>query len=153
MRWEQLAVMGSIPWRKYPPMGLLPCHFKGGGSPPSHLRTICWTSITNYSESLLSKSYLHNQFLLYFSANAVCRDLGFDSGEVVPRDGTFTGLPILLDEISCTDYWGYNLDRCEHAPWGQHDCTHEQDVGIRCCKCHVMRVGLNIILSYAIRIK
>lgn len=52
--------------------------------------------------------------------------------EIAP-DGAYgdsTGL-ILLDEVRCEG--GENsLLECRHAEWGRHDCSHSEDVAIRC---------------------
>lgn len=44
--------------------------------------------------------------------------------------GEGTGL-ILLDEVTCEGGESSLLD-CAHGQWGQHDCSHSEDVGIRC---------------------
>lgn len=47
-------------------------------------------------------------------------------GEFAPGQGF-----ILLDDVACTGTESYLMD-CPHSNWGQHDCSHEEDVGIRC---------------------
>lgn len=52
--------------------------------------------------------------------------------EIAP-DGAYgdgTGL-ILLDEVRC-DGGESSLLECSHAEWGRHDCSHSEDVAIRC---------------------
>lgn len=44
--------------------------------------------------------------------------------------GEGTGL-ILLDEVQCKGSEGTLLS-CGHAEWGRHDCSHSEDVGVRC---------------------
>ena len=39
--------------------------------------------------------------------------------------------PVLLDEVRCTGEESYLLE-CGHAPWGQTDCNHNEDVGVIC---------------------
>ena len=79
-----------------------------------------------------SKCYL--VFVSYLSrANVVCRFFGFDHGVVVDRDGSDTGLPIVLDDVNCSGN-EYELHECTEAAWGQHNCAHSEDVGLRCCK-------------------
>ena len=39
--------------------------------------------------------------------------------------------PIWLDDVVCLGF-ERDLDGCRHRPWGDHRCTHRQDVGI-CC--------------------
>ncbi|NXI44887.1 NETR protein, partial [Galbula dea] len=38
---------------------------------------------------------------------------------------------ILLDDVACVGTELSLLD-CPHSNWGQHDCSHAEDVGIRC---------------------
>ncbi|XP_036840121.1 neurotrypsin-like [Oncorhynchus mykiss] len=66
-------------------------------------------------------------------AQVVCRQLGFRGRAEVASDGLYgegTGL-ILLDEVQCKGSEGTLLS-CGHAEWGRHDCSHSEDVGVRC---------------------
>uniref|UniRef100_A0A8B9TG54 Neurotrypsin n=1 Tax=Anas platyrhynchos TaxID=8839 RepID=A0A8B9TG54_ANAPL len=55
-------------------------------------------------------------------AQVVCRQLGdYAAGQ---------GL-ILLDDVACVGTELSLLD-CPHSNWGQHDCSHAEDVGVRC---------------------
>ncbi|XP_041722692.1 neurotrypsin-like isoform X3 [Coregonus clupeaformis] len=67
-------------------------------------------------------------------AQVVCRQLGFSRGRAeVASDGLYgegTGL-ILLDEVQCKGSEG-TLLACRHAEWGRHDCSHSEDIGVRC---------------------
>uniref|UniRef100_A0A8B9CFY8 Neurotrypsin n=1 Tax=Anser brachyrhynchus TaxID=132585 RepID=A0A8B9CFY8_9AVES len=55
-------------------------------------------------------------------AQVVCRQLGdYTAGQ---------GL-ILLDDVACVGTELSLLD-CPHSNWGQHDCSHAEDVGVRC---------------------
>ncbi|XP_026513552.1 neurotrypsin-like [Terrapene carolina triunguis] len=47
-------------------------------------------------------------------------------GEYTPGQGF-----ILLDDMACTGTEFSFLD-CPHSNWGQHDCSHAEDVGVRC---------------------
>ena len=38
---------------------------------------------------------------------------------------------ILLDDVACVGTELSLLD-CPHSNWGQHDCSHAEDVGVRC---------------------
>ena len=40
---------------------------------------------------------------------------------------------ILLDNLAC-EGTEYNLEECDHAGWGNHDCSHSEDAGVECCK-------------------
>lgn len=54
--------------------------------------------------------------------------------EVAP-DGVYEegcGL-ILLDEVQCRGTEA-SLLACTHSEWGQHDCSHSEDVGVRCVR-------------------
>ncbi|XP_035387466.1 neurotrypsin isoform X2 [Electrophorus electricus] len=66
-------------------------------------------------------------------AQVVCQQLGFRGrAEVVPGAafGEGTG-SILLDEVSCEGS-EHSLLECDRAEWGCHDCSHGEDVGVRC---------------------
>lgn len=38
---------------------------------------------------------------------------------------------ILLDDVACVGTELSLLD-CPHSNWGQHDCSHAEDLGVRC---------------------
>ncbi|XP_071804947.1 uncharacterized protein [Asterias amurensis] len=65
-------------------------------------------------------------------ANVVCRQLGFtESSEFL--DGRFlmgTGA-IILDNVECLGNES-SLLACPHNGFGVHDCSHTEDVGVRC---------------------
>uniref|UniRef100_A0A3P8W0X0 Neurotrypsin n=1 Tax=Cynoglossus semilaevis TaxID=244447 RepID=A0A3P8W0X0_CYNSE len=69
-------------------------------------------------------------------AEVVCRQLGYrfeGTNTLVVSDGTFgdsVGL-ILLDDVQCEGSETSLLD-CEHGIWGRTDCSHSEDVGVRC---------------------
>jgi len=46
--------------------------------------------------------------------------------------GTATGA-ILLDNVNCVGN-ETSLVYCQHAPWGQHNCQHREDVSILCAE-------------------
>ncbi|KAM4702927.1 neurotrypsin-like [Rhinophrynus dorsalis] len=67
------------------------------------------------------------------NAQVVCRQLGFrgpsslaSKAEFGPGEGF-----IFLDDVSCTGA-ERSLEECPRSSWGQHDCSHSEDVGIRC---------------------
>ncbi|XP_072023192.1 scavenger receptor cysteine-rich domain-containing group B protein-like [Amphiura filiformis] len=66
-------------------------------------------------------------------ATVVCTQLGFGSVSSVKTGGHFgngNGV-ILLDEIACFGT-ETNLSSCPNAGWGNHDCSHSEDVGVVC---------------------
>ena len=66
-------------------------------------------------------------------ARVVCRKLGFPDAEAAPGKAQFgrgTG-PILLDDVHC-DGDEHSLYSCRHRRWGDHDCDHNEDAGVRC---------------------
>ncbi|KAG8135093.1 hypothetical protein E2320_008142 [Naja naja] len=67
------------------------------------------------------------------NAEVACRQLGFSGparlaskGEFAPGQGF-----ILLDDVACIGMESSLMD-CPRSNWGQHDCSHEEDVGIHC---------------------
>ncbi|KAM8954441.1 HHIP-like protein 1 [Pelodytes ibericus] len=68
------------------------------------------------------------------SAAVVCQQLGFPYVLKVARKteyGEGKGIRILLDEVRC-EGWEKTLLDCRRSKIGEHDCTHEEDVGVRC---------------------
>ncbi|XP_048472153.1 neurotrypsin [Rhincodon typus] len=69
------------------------------------------------------------------NARVVCRQLGFSGPGIVAPEAKFgqgTGF-ILLDEVVCTGTEP-NLLGCARSNWGQHDCSHHEDVGVICAQ-------------------
>ncbi|KAI2658318.1 Neurotrypsin [Labeo rohita] len=76
-------------------------------------------------------------------AEVVCRQLGLGGGAEVAPAGVFgegTGL-ILLDDVECEGSESSLLE-CKHSVWGRHDCSHSEDVGIRCHRVETNEVPL-----------
>ena len=54
----------------------------------------------------------------------------------VPQTGAYYGQgsgSILLDNLACEGDES-NLEECGHAGWGNEDCDHSKDAGVKCCK-------------------
>eukprot|EP00058_Branchiostoma_floridae_P027962 XP_002613453.1 hypothetical protein BRAFLDRAFT_84589 [Branchiostoma floridae] len=66
-----------------------------------------------------------------------CRQLGYRGGGEFRRFGTGTG-PILLDEMDC-DGSELALFKCRVQTLGNHDCGHDEDVGLVCQGPHIMQ--------------
>ncbi|KAK7901160.1 hypothetical protein WMY93_017929 [Mugilogobius chulae] len=64
------------------------------------------------------------------NAQVVCRQLGFSGWSTGGSYEEGRGL-ILLDEVQCKGT-EHSLLACSHSPLGQHDCTHSEDVAVRC---------------------
>uniref|UniRef100_A0A4W3GZY3 Neurotrypsin n=1 Tax=Callorhinchus milii TaxID=7868 RepID=A0A4W3GZY3_CALMI len=67
------------------------------------------------------------------NAQVVCRQLGFSGPASVAPEGKFgqgTGF-IFLDDVICTGN-EVQLLECARSNWGQHDCSHHEDVGVEC---------------------
>ncbi|XP_029427741.1 HHIP-like protein 1 [Rhinatrema bivittatum] len=68
------------------------------------------------------------------AAAVVCRQLGYPSVLKVAKRAEFgegVGLRILLDDVKCKGSEGTLLE-CQRSMIGQHDCTHQEDVGVVC---------------------
>lgn len=66
-------------------------------------------------------------------ATVVCRSLGMSYGGVAISNAAFgqgSG-PVWLDNVQCTGL-EKALHQCKHKGWGQHDCDHSEDAGVRC---------------------
>ena len=66
-------------------------------------------------------------------AKVVCRQLGFSGAEAALRGGSSpagTG-KIWLDEVRCNGN-EHSLAQCVHRRWGNHNCDHSEDAGVRC---------------------
>ncbi|ELU06825.1 hypothetical protein CAPTEDRAFT_81691, partial [Capitella teleta] len=65
------------------------------------------------------------------AASVVCRSLGYSDGQYYKGYiGSGRG-NIWLDDISCSGN-EVSIDQCSHGGWGNHDCSHSEDVGVQC---------------------
>ncbi|XP_076998559.1 neurotrypsin [Tamandua tetradactyla] len=79
----------------------------------------------------------------------VCRLLGFKYGKQISaiHFEESTG-PIWLDDISCSGKETSFL-QCSRPPWGRHDCSHREDVGVAC---YPGRGGRRFSMGFPIRL-
>ncbi|XP_072353943.1 neurotrypsin [Scyliorhinus torazame] len=66
------------------------------------------------------------------NAQVVCRQLGFRYAQN-PLEGHFEGGtgPIYLDDVHCSGQESL-LSLCSRSEWGNHDCSHQEDVTVIC---------------------
>ena len=64
-------------------------------------------------------------------ARTVCRQLGFPDALGTGFYGPGTGR-IWLDNVNCGALKPDRLDECSSRGWGEHDCNHDSDAGVRC---------------------
>ena len=58
----------------------------------------------------------------------------FSGGVALSSAQVFDGVgPIWLDDVNCKGD-ERNLDSCNHLTYGDNDCKHDEDVGVRCGK-------------------
>ncbi|XP_072138968.1 neurotrypsin isoform X2 [Mobula birostris] len=69
------------------------------------------------------------------NAQVVCRQLGFRGPGLVASEGKFgQGTDfIFLDDVVCLGTEN-DLLECARSNWGQHDCSHHEDVGVICAQ-------------------
>uniref|UniRef100_A0A2K6EFY8 CD163 molecule like 1 n=1 Tax=Propithecus coquereli TaxID=379532 RepID=A0A2K6EFY8_PROCO len=82
-------------------------------------------------------------------AEVVCQQLGCGSALAALGEAAFgqgTG-PIWLDEMQCKGNESF-LWHCHAKPWGQSDCGHKEDAGVRCSgKCEKAELELGLLLK------
>ncbi|XP_066305086.1 macrophage scavenger receptor types I and II-like [Branchiostoma lanceolatum] len=66
-------------------------------------------------------------------ANVVCRQLGFARATEVKLTAVFGegSDPIWLDDVICSGS-ETTIVNCNHLAWGEHNCSHHEDVGVVC---------------------
>ncbi|XP_068105609.1 HHIP-like protein 1 [Hyperolius riggenbachi] len=80
------------------------------------------------------------------AAAVVCRQAGYPFVLKVARRAEFgegKGLRILLDEVKCQGHEGTLLE-CKRSRLGEHDCNHDEDVGVVCGMKEKLEEELNI---------
>lgn len=68
------------------------------------------------------------------NGDVACRQLGYSGGVVEFHDSAYFGEgtgPILLDDVSCDGNESRLID-CRHRGLGNHNCGHNEDVGVTC---------------------
>ncbi|XP_031562352.1 deleted in malignant brain tumors 1 protein-like [Actinia tenebrosa] len=65
------------------------------------------------------------------NAHVVCRMLNYTKAMLYGTANVRGNGPILLDDVKCRGY-ERSLEYCSHRSWGQHDCGHYADIGVRC---------------------
>ena len=63
----------------------------------------------------------------------LCRQLGYLGPSLTLGEGDFPSGsgPIWLDDVQC-DGSEASISSCSHSGWGNHNCYHYEDVGVRC---------------------
>ncbi|XP_052084656.1 neurotrypsin-like [Mytilus californianus] len=66
-------------------------------------------------------------------ARVACKQLGYstDAIEIYKPVGASSNTKIWMDDVRCTSY-KTRLEACSRRSWGSHDCSHFQDIGIKC---------------------
>ncbi|XP_028407269.1 scavenger receptor cysteine-rich domain superfamily protein-like [Dendronephthya gigantea] len=81
-------------------------------------------------------------------ASVVCRQLGYqDAGRSLQRNEVPSGTgQIWLSEVSCTGS-EQNISSCSHHGWGNHRCSHNEDVGVVCTKTDFTGIPVRVRLQ------
>ena len=77
-------------------------------------------------------------------ADVVCREIGCPYGAIeAPGNAEFGGGTgaIWLDNVQCTGTELY-LSDCVHNGWGEENCFHSEDAGVRCNRTGKPRISL-----------
>ncbi|XP_045102250.1 serine protease svh-1-like isoform X3 [Portunus trituberculatus] len=67
--------------------------------------------------------------------HVLCRMMGWSRATHVYKNNTYgpgSGL-IWLDDLRCLGYES-SVEDCQHMPWGENNCEHTEDVGLRCVR-------------------
>ena len=65
-------------------------------------------------------------------AQAACHSLGFKTGSFRGQNSKFNStIPLWLENIACSSSTS-NFLECSHNGWGNHDCSHGEDVYLTC---------------------
>lgn len=65
--------------------------------------------------------------MIYFYIHSLEYRTGVSLGNTV-KNGNGT---IWLDNVIC-DGTECSIEECQHMPWGEEDCSHGEDVGVKC---------------------
>ena len=82
-------------------------------------------------------------------AEVTCKYLGHPGVEEIYDNGKFKtkGTPIWMSYLKCTGE-EYSPFECVQAPIGNHDCSHNQDVAIRCSSKFIVTVTSSCVSLY-----
>ena len=87
-------------------------------------------------------------------ANVVCRELGYQGAAeffCCASYGQGNGL-IWLDDLACTGT-ETSVYNCTHNGFGNHNCEHKEDIGVKCqgiSKFNVYKYIIHVIVNYSI---
>ncbi len=78
-------------------------------------------------------------------AKVACRQLGYKDGVPLQRRNVPGGTgQIWLDNVACAGS-EISLESCSHSGWGNKNCRHSSDAGVKCFSTGTVKIILKIM--------
>lgn len=77
--------------------------------------------------SLTAKINIHTNYVTFL----VMKIYSTDVAEIYKHGGASSNTKIWMDQVNCAASHT-RLENCRRSSWGVNDCSHNEDIGIRC---------------------